>query len=525
MVFVRNNTETRLARMRQAAADIAAVLEPEDIRADFPSAATWYETLTRMLADLDSREDYLDWTLVVLAGSCGAGKSSLLNFMTGENSAPVGNIRPTTTKIRGFSSGCPTPEFCDYLGLPEITTVPTVPGERGLPQNLVVVELPDRRLLAEDERLVSAVEGLLDAADLTIWVTDPQKYADADFLHDLRRWGDSGSSLMVLTHTDTLSESELEEVQADLGRIFKAQGLDLPLLATSCYQDASLAQFRQTVREAGAPPEAVYRGMQSRIRRVARVVSEEAQLDVDMHFPEKREDIKFCADISQACGLDTIETQFESDYLRDSRPVVLFAPQAWFAGVKTAAKKMLFKPHLAGAQEVQQAAAAYASVAGKYLPGIWRDFLGRRGTRLAEATVSALNLATASWDPPQVKHQIWWRMWWTLQWICNILAVIGFVWFLIWFVCLLGGVTLPGTIGTIPMGPLAFLGGALVTILCALGGIKISAARARRFGETGAAKFRQLTDEVSRKAFLEPMRQNLSLYTQLKEFGQQVGGI
>ena len=45
MVFVRNNTETRLARMRQAAADIAAVLEPEDIRADFPSAATWYETL------------------------------------------------------------------------------------------------------------------------------------------------------------------------------------------------------------------------------------------------------------------------------------------------------------------------------------------------------------------------------------------------------------------------------------------------------------------------------------------------
>lgn len=113
-------------------------------------------------------------------------------------------------------------------------------------------------------------------ADLTIWAIDPQEYVDADSLHDLRRRSDSGSSLMALTYTSTLNGPELEEVQVDPGRISKVQRLNLPLLATSCYQDVNLTQSRWIVREAGTLPEAVYRGMQDRVRRAVRVVSREA---------------------------------------------------------------------------------------------------------------------------------------------------------------------------------------------------------------------------------------------------------
>lgn len=523
---MRNNTETRLARSRQAAADLAAVIEPADIRADFPAAQEWHDALMNTLEQLAAREVFLDWTLVVLVGSSGTGKSSLLNCLTGKRTTPVGNIRPTTTEIRGFTKD---PEgardFGDYLGIPLVSPVPDT-TEPHLPDNLVVVEAPDRRLLTDDcPDLVGTVENLLDAADLIVWVTEPQKYADVDFLQDLQRWADSHSSLVVLTHTDMLATDALEEVKTDLQRIITTRGLELRLLTTSIYQDASLSEFRQTVQMASAPPESDYRAMQTKLRKIAKRINSEAQLGREIDSPAARLETEFCDAITQACGKANVEQQLHHDYLSGSRPLVVPAPVTWLAGLKPNHQKTSFTPHLAGVLEVQKAAKSYAQQTAPGFPRIWQSFLMRRAGRHSETLVSALNLATTSWDVPRVKRQLWWRLWWLLQWLCNVLAVIGFVWLLIWLVCLLGGVTLPGAIGPVPLAPLAFIVGILLAVLCAVGGMKLSAARARKHGETGAAKFHQLTDEVSRKAFLEPMQQDLLLYMQLREFVEQMGGI
>ena len=137
--------------------------------------------------------------LIVVGGSTGAGKSTLVNSLVGSVVSPAGVLRPTTRApvlachpddVRWFEGDRVLP------GLPRVTGGPGGAGTlqlvptAALPEGLALLDSPDiDSVLAENRALANQ---LLAAADGWLFVTTAARYADAvpwEFLRSARERG------------------------------------------------------------------------------------------------------------------------------------------------------------------------------------------------------------------------------------------------------------------------------------------------------------------------------------------------
>lgn len=526
-----NNPQHYFSRMRQAAEEFAATLEPPEVQDDFPQTQQWRDALLEVDAQVEKREMFTDTVLVVVAGPSGAGKSCLVNALTRDNSVEAGGARPTTREISTFAG---KPEeltgFKDFLGLSEIFPVGGA-NPASFPSHLVVSEIPDWHLAANSSSAQpDESKKLLDMADVVIWAVDPQKYADDVFLSDLNRWNGPRNSFVVVTHIDMLSVSQLDEVKADFHKLSQNRGLHVDVLSTSIYQESSLSEFREAILRACKIPDVIYCGLQNQVQSVATKICKDAGLNTPVELPDNNSEPerKFCDTVAKACGAEMIEQQLRKKYLKESRPLVLLPPIAWLTGMKSENQDKQDKIvtfSSINAIELRSAAEKYTSKIAQSCPSVWKSFLQLRSKRHVDSLGTALCLAMSSWEAPKVKRQFWWRVWWFCQWVFFLVTLASLVWVLVWLVCLLGNHTLPGILGWVPLAPLVFVGALIVTKAWYWIGLKLTRRRSVKFGENGVLKFRQLTDEVSKVAFMEPMQQALSLHPQLRELGEQMGGI
>src|SRR5689334_19175510 len=188
-----------------------------------------------------------DHTVVALAGATGSGKSSLFNALVGADVATIGARRPTTSRpTAGIWGDADASELLDWLGVKERHVVDAAAPRRGGADargpvevagsldGLVLLDLPDF-----DSRELShrrEAERILELVDVFVWVTDPQKYADAR-LHDefvsLMSQHDA-VTLAVLNQADRLTAEGVKAVGKDLGRLLVADGVTgAQVLATS----------------------------------------------------------------------------------------------------------------------------------------------------------------------------------------------------------------------------------------------------------------------------------------------------
>lgn len=90
---------------------------------------------------------------------------------------------------------------------------------------LVLVDLPDFDSFEQSNR--AHAERLIGTADAIVWVTDPQKYADAslhqDFLQPMR--AHAPVLEVVLNQADLLGPDQVQRVLADLNRLLENDGL------------------------------------------------------------------------------------------------------------------------------------------------------------------------------------------------------------------------------------------------------------------------------------------------------------
>ncbi len=172
-----------------------------------------------------------DHTVVALAGATGSGKSSLFNALVGAEVATIGARRPTTSRPSAAVWGdADASELLDWLGVPTRHVVGEVGGTTDGPglgslDGLVLLDLPDF-----DSREVAhrrEAERVLELVDVFVWVTDPQKYADAR-LHDefvaLLSHHDA-VTLAVLNQADLLAPDSAAAVSSDLARLLAADGV------------------------------------------------------------------------------------------------------------------------------------------------------------------------------------------------------------------------------------------------------------------------------------------------------------
>lgn len=363
----RNNPEQRKTRMQAALHRAAECL---DVVQGTCSSETFLvqarEDLRRLENQLE-RRDALDprVTVIAVAGPSGTGKSTVVNTLARRNSlVPTGMHRPTTTELVAYVdaevtaalflelSGIPrsvSVEFCttrsnplrDSLGMVgEGHQVRSALTQCGHP---IVVEVPDTLLVPE---LTSAASQVLETADLILWTTDSQKYADAVFHSRISAFPRHPNSYFVLTHTEGLTESQLQTLNQELAAIAERIGVSPEILQISLYDESSLARFRETVAELSHAPEARWRGEQAAIHHAATRLGQNLELDMtgesstqpvqasSVASPPSPAETKLVDQVTQVSGLSAVEANFSKQYLRAGGFWTLWPVLNWLAGIK-----------------------------------------------------------------------------------------------------------------------------------------------------------------------------------------------
>ncbi|MCZ4150496.1 ABC transporter, partial [Escherichia coli] len=131
--------------------------------------------------------------LVVVGGSTGSGKSTLVNSLLGDQVSLSGAVRPTTrTPVLAFNP-VDQPFFESDRILPELKRVAgggfnaqggastnqalLMTPRQQVPQGLAILDAPDIDSVSDENRELAGQ--LLNAADLWIFVTTANRYADA----------------------------------------------------------------------------------------------------------------------------------------------------------------------------------------------------------------------------------------------------------------------------------------------------------------------------------------------------------
>ena len=223
------------SELREALIEVRGAVEATAYPLALPSADEARRTGAALVAQLD---DYLlprlarlaAPLLVVVGGSTGAGKSTLVNSLVQARVSATGVLRPTTRSPVLVCSPTDAAWFRQGNLLPGLTRT-TEPQDRpdtlhlvtapALPAGLAFLDAPDIDSVVDANRAL-AVQ-LLAAADLWLFVTTAARYADAVPWELLRTARSRGTAIALVL--DRVPPGAQEEISAHLAEMLAAHQL------------------------------------------------------------------------------------------------------------------------------------------------------------------------------------------------------------------------------------------------------------------------------------------------------------
>ncbi|MFD6177364.1 MULTISPECIES: GTPase [unclassified Isoptericola] len=203
--------------------DVAAVELPLPIDGAEEAAAS----RDRLLAQLDEHllprlKELSSPAVVVVAGSTGAGKSTLYNSLLGEAVSEAGVLRPTTREPVLAHH----PLDADVMSSGPVTELSRVVQHEGVPRGTALLDAPDLDSFVQANR--STAQQLLEAADLWLFVTTAARYGDALPWQALGRATERGASVAMVLNR--VPKETLTTVRGDLLQRLREHGMtDVPL--------------------------------------------------------------------------------------------------------------------------------------------------------------------------------------------------------------------------------------------------------------------------------------------------------
>lgn len=487
-------------------------------------------------------------TVVALAGATGSGKSTMFNAFVGALVSDVGRLRPTTTSTCAAVWGEDAAvELLDWLGVKERHRVPE--GQTGRAgdvdlDGLVLLDLPDFDSYKAAHR--AEVDRVLELADLFVWVTDPQKYADA-VLHDdyLAKAADHRTvSLVLLNQADRLTEAEQAACKADLERLLERDGLGgTKVLLTSSISGQGLHELGLALAEAVAAKTAARERLIGDIHRHARTLRGYVG-DSEPVLPENVAGNLVSA-LGRTAGVPIVLDAVEKDYRRQAVASTGWPFLRWARNLKPdpmkrlrlEAKKnpkevtappdgfgeLLQRSSLPAASPTSRAGVELATrrlsmeaVSG--LPKVWATAIEDAVAPAQDDLADSLDQAVMS-TPLGNRRPLWWGAVGLLQWVAAIAVVVGAVWLA--GIGVMSYLMLPQPdvprVGYVPLPTVLLGAGLLVGLLLALLSKPFARIGARRRREAVSKRLDEAIGGVAQKRIVDPVEEILAAHRTTRE--------
>jgi GTP-binding protein EngB required for normal cell division len=502
-------------------------------------------------------------TVVALAGATGSGKSSLFNALVGAEVATIGPRRPTTAKPTAAVWGdSDASELLDWLRIDARHGVETQRRDGAGPEpdgegaraeqvvgsldGLVLLDLPDFDSRELEHR--REAERVLELVDVFVWVTDPQKYADAK-LHDefvsLMSHHDA-VTLGVLNQGDRLPEAAVPTLSEDLARLLVADGVrDAKVLVTSTVTGRGIAELTQRLANAVAGHAASRQRLKSDVVTVATRLRRDVADREPVVAELERDDLD--AALARAAGVPIVLDAVARDYQREAlaRTGFLFTRWTRAFGVKplrrlrldgsggrtpipvdiegadvraVLGRSSIPAPSASAVSAVDLATRRFVRDATAPLPPRWQQAVEEMVEGGEVDLSDALDRAMMS-TSLRARRPVWWFFVDVLQWAAGLAAVAGLAWYV--FLWVTGLLQLPRpevpTVWILPAPLVLLAGGVLVGLV--LGALSRWWARvgARRRRSTIGRRLTEAVATVADERVLIPIDEVLVRHRETRE--------
>lgn len=154
---------------------------------------------SELLTALDQMER--TYLTVGLLGGTGAGKSTIINALAAEKISSPSHRRPHTDRVIIYRHELAPALHISAGGIPFVEII----HSRDSIRHILLCDLPDFDSIEEHHR--AAVSSFLPELDIVVWITTPEKYADARFYRFIDEAARSRDNfLFVLNKVDVLFE-------------------------------------------------------------------------------------------------------------------------------------------------------------------------------------------------------------------------------------------------------------------------------------------------------------------------------
>lgn len=480
-------------------------------------------------------------TVVALAGATGSGKSSLFNALVGSEVAQAGMRRPTTSTPTAAVWGSePAGELLDWLSVGKRHQVE---GPDGQLDGLVLVDLPDFDSRESANR--AEAQRVLELVDVFVWVTDPQKYADAvlhdDYVKVLKEYG--AVTIVVLNQVDRLPAGGQEQIAGDLARLLEMDGLDRhEVIGTSTLTGTGLDELRGRLHDAVEHSDASRHRLGADLRTAAEGLGSSIA-DSESQIPDRARGELVDA-LARSAGVPTVVDAVARDFRMEAWARTGWPFTRWVRAFRPAPlKRLRLDRHVEGAPDITEhdvravlgrssipppapaaraavdlAARRIGTVGGEGLPTRWAD-------AVADAAQPANNDLADDLDQAVLRTSlrgrkpVWWAVFGLLQILLALTAVVGLVWLVV--IGLAGWLQLPD-IPTLDVGPFAtpfllLVGGLLGGLLLAAISRSLARIGAKKRASAVNKRLRHAIGEVGDARVIEPVEQVLAEHARTRE--------
>lgn len=406
-------------------------------------------------------------TVIGLFGATGSGKSSLVNALVGTEITRAAVRRPTTSApVAAVLGERGSDALLDWLeveerhhlegtgsALAEAAAAPP-PGRRARREaardassipGIVLLDLPDLDSVERGNRTIA--ERMTGLVDVIVWVTDPQKYADAVIHQEFVRpfAGHDAVTVLVLNQIDQIREPERDPVIASLESLARADGLDqAPVFATSASTGEGVAELREHLIQIARSREAIASRHRADVRGAAESLQAAADPTGMAAEPVPAHIDSLVEDLATAARVEPVARAVGASYRFRAAGRVGWPPLRWARRLRPdplsrlgigqgrdaegLERTSLPEPDAATRARASGGVRQFADAASEGGSDPWRAAVRAAARSQEEQLQDALDQAVAGADLRATTRSWWWPVLDVLQWLALLTWVVGLGW-------------------------------------------------------------------------------------------------